>query len=876
MNAGTPTAAARVLLEEQAMLRPAIVLPPAEGGQDLETAIRDAHRHRLSALCLSGGGVRSASFAAGLIEGLARHNRLLSFDYMSTVSGGGYAGSWLSAWRYHARRSSQAVEPPEPWPDQPAEPGNPAEPAPLLRLRRYTRYLAPHEGALSIDLWTIIATMGRNMLLIWLVLMPILAAMLLVPYTYYAVVRRLDRDLVKDATLTFNQPDTLLLLGSCVLLITAVLYMVWSVPSLGGRNGTQRQFLTWCLLPLCAGALGLTFYWAYDTVAIRAGPTILAAAIGSPAVWMIAGLRTEQRWRPKTWIAATVSGALCGAGVWFLATGPYRDGRPLLYGYATFGFPLLLLIGLLGTVVHVGLSRDETSDADLEWWSRYGAWVLVVAIAWIAVSTIVLWCPLLIRLAADRVRGLSGASSSQITAILGILTTSAGGLVALSGRAIHTDPERERMLPRIVAALAVPSFVVLLLSFLAMLNLKTLHSISTGVVTVDHSIETLMRQTHLAEAIALCAILLAFGTLMALQLPVNKFSLHGMYRNRIVRTFVGAARPESERTPNAFTDFDNGDDVAMADLAPLGRPMHVVNATLNMVADRTLADQQRKSESFTMSPLHAGSWKLGYRPVSEYAADHQFPHGMTLGTAATISGAAASPNMGARSTPALTFLMTILNARLGAWVGNPGRAGGKQWRLANPRVGPWLLLRELFGSTTDRSRYVFLSDGGHFENLALYEMVRRRCNLIVVSDAGCDPAYAFNDLANAIRLIRIDFSIPIVFPDGVPITAERDGQHFAIGRILYSAVDGEDAPDGTLVYAKATVTGDEPWDVLNYAESHPAFPHESTANQFFSEAQFESYRMLGRHTVDQIFAGRASDIGVTTPEPAQVEALVTM
>jgi hypothetical protein len=163
-------------------------------------------------------------------------------------------------------------------------------------------------------------------------------------------------------------------------------------------------------------------------------------------------------------------------------------------------------------------------------------------------------------------------------------------------------------------------------------------------------------------------------------------------------------------------------------------------------------------------------------------------------------------------------------------------------------------VRELLGLTNDRSPYVFLSDGGHFENLGLYEMVRRRCRCIIVSDAGCDPGYTFEDLSNAVRKIRIDFSIPIEFPpDGLGMSVGGQGKgnpHLAIGTIRYSAVDGPVA-NGVLIYMKATLSGDEPVDVLNYGRSHPAFPHESTANQFFTEAQFESYRTLGLHTLQQ-------------------------
>jgi hypothetical protein len=218
----------------------------------------------------------------------------------------------------------------------------------------------------------------------------------------------------------------------------------------------------------------------------------------------------------------------------------------------------------------------------------------------------------------------------------------------------------------------------------------------------------------------------------------------------------------------------------------------------------------------------------------------------------TTSGAAVSPNMGAASSPSLTFLLATLNARLGVWLGNPGAPGDKTWMLKTPVFGVTTLVNELLGRTTDKSRYVYLSDGGHFENLALYEMVARRCRYVIVSDAGCDTRYCFDDLANAIRRIRIDFGIPIEFPSGVPITAGGSGKaRWAVGTIGYSAIDPT-AQNGILIYLKPALIGDEPIDVVNYARAHPAFPQESTMNQWFDTAQFESYRTLGLYTVQSL------------------------
>ncbi len=161
------------------------------------------------------------------------------------------------------------------------------------------------------------------------------------------------------------------------------------------------------------------------------------------------------------------------------------------------------------------------------------------------------------------------------------------------------------------------------------------------------------------------------------------------------------------------------------------RPLHVVSAALNLVAGNNLAWQERKAETFTFSPLHSGSYRLGYRPTVEYGGDT----GVTLGTAMTISGAAASPNMGYHTSAPLAFLMTLFNVRLGWWLGNPGVSGKWTFRRNSPRNALMPLIAESLGKTNDTYSYVYLSDGGHFENLGLYEMVLRRVHYIVVSDA---------------------------------------------------------------------------------------------------------------------------------------------
>ncbi|HJQ30695.1 MAG TPA: patatin-like phospholipase family protein [Pyrinomonadaceae bacterium] len=296
------------------------------------------------------------------------------------------------------------------------------------------------------------------------------------------------------------------------------------------------------------------------------------------------------------------------------------------------------------------------------------------------------------------------------------------------------------------------------------------------------------------------------------------------------------------------------------------RLMHVVNMTLNLVGGDRLAWQQRRAESFTSTPLHSGSLFVGYRRTREYGGRN----GIKLGTAVAISGAAASSNMGYFSpSPFVTLVLTFFNARLGWWLGNPGVYGADTFYLSHPRKALSPIIDEAFGLTDDEHPYVLLSDGGHFENLGLYEMVLRRCRHIFVVDGSADPEGTYSDLGGAVRKIRIDLGVRIEFERPFPIfprpASEEDkegqkGGYVAVGRIYYGDADGDiyvpkagggrEPLVGTLVYIKPAFYGTEPRDIYNYAKGNVTFPHESTADQFFDEPQFESHRALGSHVME--------------------------
>lgn len=780
-----------------------------------------------AALCLSGGGIRSATFGLGVLQALARFGLLDKFDYLSTVSGGGYIGSWLTAWiRRHPNGLLGVVGDITRGPVSKLEPG----PAPIQYLRTYSNYLSPRLGFFSADSWTLLATILRNTILNWLLLIPLLAAVLMIPRF----------SLVRVAVMPESATYFILLIGF-VLGMFGIAYAEFDLPTGGNRRQSQTSFLWLCLLPLVLSAVCITVFWAWYRNADQALPQwwvfLLFGMFLHLFGWLAGLIKRGSKPQFLEWAAVPVSGALGGLSLWWVGIELFSEPSNSLKLYVCFAAPLLLILFLLGTTLYLGLASHITNEEDREWWGRAGAWFLIVVSGWIMVSSLVIYGPTLVLLLPAKLRAAGG--------LLGVISGAISVLAGYSGKTAGSD-ERERkpgfmaIVERITPRLAAVIFIVILLAVIA-LGTTALLTIGSTWGWFDHS--NVIRNAGVSRLCTVFVILLLASLALGFFIDINKFSLHSMYGNRIVRAYLGASH--RERKPHPFTGFDPKDNIPMHDLRE-GRPLHVVNIALNLVKGDKLAWQQRKAEPFTVTRLHSGSWGLGYRESGSYSGSS----GISLGKAVAISGAAASPNMGYHSSPPVTFLMTLFNARLGWWLGNPAR---NKFHRPGPlfAVGP--MIAEAFGLTDDKSPYVYLSDGGHFENLGLYEMVLRRCHFIVVSDAGCDPDCSFEDLGNAIRKIRIDLGVPIEF-EKIEIYSRkqgRKGKHCAVARIRYSSVDGQ-GTDGTLIYLKPAFYGNEPMDIFNYSQASPAFPHEPTTDQWFSESQFESYRMLGLYTIEQV------------------------
>ena len=248
---------------------------------------------------------------------------------------------------------------------------------------------------------------------------------------------------------------------------------------------------------------------------------------------------------------------------------------------------------------------------------------------------------------------------------------------------------------------------------------------------------------------------------------------------------------------------------------------------------------------------------------------------MSLGTALAISGAAASPNMGYNSSPIVSLLLALFNVRLGWWLGNPGPDGDPDYYKSDgPRDRDHSVhLRRCSASPPTTAITSISPTAGISRTSGLYEMIRRRCRCIVISDAGCDPDYGFEDLGNAVRKIAIDLGVSIRFGKLHELKkrskdrAVIEGAYYAIGEIDYQTAPEMEylshrpqaAETGYILYVKPGYHGTEGAGIVAYATANAAFPHETTADQFFCESQFESYRTLGFEIMDSILKEAAEN-----------------
>ncbi len=879
----------------------------------------------LIGLAFSGGGIRSATFNLGVIQGLAKSKLLHKFDYISSVSGGGYISSWLLGWMHHQSLGSCEVQ--RQLKSEQTALTTVSELPEIRFLRNFSNYLTPRKGLFSADFWTFVAIYLRNTILNLLILFSALLALVFVPRVVVWIFHGVEM-LENAFKASPGSPVFLPLTSQAFALylgvisgIVGVIYiglnMTWLEPGAPGidknsyeRFSTPQRIQARIVLPLLFSSACLTyaFLWFFEDYDVSPDswwetpllglilytlPWASALVVRTYKLWRIARSRQPApRTGPKSWEllpGAMFSGAI--VGFLFLPFGyllhhgglPIQDQQHSLWFVLTFGPPAMVGMMLVTGVLHIGLLGRCMSDDRREWWARLGAHLFLYAIAWLALFSVAIyfpgwWC-----------RFLGGAnwthrSLTTSSMLLWAASTAYGVLFGNSskvGRWIPNAPWTKKLL-HYLAMLTPYIFVVGFLLGLSLLAADIFNAVIGEGFAPDATLDVRDLSWRLLLVFGAC---LAAALLLAWRVDVNEFSVHLLYRNRLVRCFLGASVPPV-RPFQPFTGFSSKDDPSLADITSTtpsandGRPFPILNTTLNVVRGRQLALQMRKALSFTFTPLYSGfarslpgetNWEMNYQLSSEAGPAHfakplraqvkrwlNQPHpevpirGVSLGTAMAISGAAASPNMGFYSDPGVGFLLTIFDVRLGWWIGNPHNLAA--WKEGHPRYGFAWLVRELLGLTNDEQPFVYLSDGGHFENLGIYELVRRRCKVIVASDVSQDPLYGGAELRNAIERCRVDFGVEIYIdlgnfkPLGNP---PRSGCHYAIGNILYPpnprGGDGHQR-NGTLILLKPAIATADPFDVRGYPQTNPQFPHDTTFNQWFDEAHFENYRTLGEAT----------------------------
>jgi hypothetical protein len=773
----------------------------------------------MKGLALSGGGIRSATFCMGVMQALNAAGVLQKFDYLSTVSGGGYIGSSMTvamsaaaiAAQEKAKEQKEKGEETEVCPQSPAAEDRAwrfpfgktgedvGETDETRHLRDNSRYLL-QEGVGS--LLSAIAIYLRGITMNVFIVLPFLlaAAALLAffkPDTEALASAPSWPAWLPDSVKATGWPLSIcaVLLFGLVLTVYAFAVSISPIQPKSARRRAARIFTT--ILALCALPIVFEAHFA-----------LLRTMFGSAAL----GFKFESDSSASTTLS------------WFDNIGHVVDwAKHIVPVFTPIVLAILPFVRQIAQKA-VTAATDSMSDSISKWTSR----VVLVVVA--AIVPILLWLSLMqlaywaIGVTACTTPSPKGCLSWRITAWTN-----------------HS-----------------PAF----LSWLFM------HGVAIAGTTLPCLARVTAAVVYMSIAIALFV--------SWLLLNVNSNSLHQLYRDRLGSAFL-------IRRKTVDGPLEGADRFKLSDLVSGASPYHLINAALNLPGSRFANRRGRNADFFIFSKRYIGSEATGYvdTRLAEQATD-----GLNVGTAMAISGAAAAPNMGMASMRPLSATIALLNVRLGRWMRHPidivryadANAPVRWWRGA---AGPTHLLAEAFfksGTAIDDrgpndpgwAGFLFLTDGGHIENLGIYELLRRRCSLIVAIDAEADPDFASASLIQLQRFARIDLGTRIVMnwqPIGDRsrktseniVSGVRDpqpGPHVALGLIDYPPLSTSGARQrGVLVYVKSSMSGDENDYVIAYKANNPKFPQESTMEQLFSEEQFEAYRALGEHIGRRFVSG---------------------
>lgn len=803
----------------------------AEGADAAQAAV--LQRQPRVGLALSGGGIRSATFALGVLRGLAGQGLLRRFDYLSTVSGGGYIGAMLM-------RLIQALG----WPqaEQALKRGDSVL---MAWLRVNGRYLSP--GG-SHDFAVVIAHVLRA----WVAIQLEVGALILAAGSLLLMPMVLLRHASPRA-----DPPALAGMGSPYWLMAALLVLPVIVSLYASfwqlRPGRPRQPGI-ALLLLFAPLLGLTLAAAFFAWRGWSSATPALAERLGLATFAYLGLALTLASARVQWLLARAARAT--GRVPALQLAQMRDRLTLWMSRATLTALVLLALGALE---RGAWELMQALRADPDWlWSGAGAGglllVLRTAASWLAK-----------RQDKDPA---SPAFGRRLLNVVGLL---AGALLLLLWMtALQAWIEAGPALPW----LSGPGLDADETAVLRCLAVAATAWLWVG-ITAGHEDTPNAISLHAFYRDRLVRAFLAVGnprrfdTAWAEAQQAPGADAAAQPQHTPASTCLGSLLGEQVAPVDQVLAGDDG--WLVSGRRPPGLPIHLVNTCLNQTVDDKRWNADRKGLMFSVSALHH---ELGAEPpiawpLCELQGETLCPEADTLGHWVAISGAAAAPGAGALTSRGWALLLFLLGARLGVWrrpppgavsAGTPPRAGGRfpKWRL---------LLQEALASFHGPSglRW-YLSDGGHFENTGVYPLLKRQLDLIVLVDAGADPRYAYEDLQNMVRKARIDFDADIAFYDraqarralaGLPADsalellsprelADRGTERgLLMARIVYGSSQAGPKKVGTLLVLKPALHPGLDLALLGYASENPSFPQETTGDQFFAEAQWEAYQRLG-------------------------------
>ena len=869
-------------------------------------------------VAFSGGGIRSAVFSLGLAQALAQKSLFPQVDYLSTVSGGGYTGSFLGS-LFLARQADLAVPDTRPQENKPA--AVPDE-SPLTAATRAEQLLTddPHCEVAQVKIGEQEpATIFHPIL--WLrengrYLTPSGAGDLLYLAAFYL-----------RALIGVHYVLALALLGGVLLVYVVRIGLHLLGTSLGGPFALVLDGLDWDV-NITTG----TFWWSSPILWLVPAFALLAGGPLVLAYWLVfrqekSMLSAEERAIKlgPYWllVASVVFGVLLGRfDQW---------SNPVVYllGYCAYLAVAVLLMQRFWISRWLLPGEDWTHTAAV---SRARLRLTQSLTTLLKVVLLVSACGFVdslgqaIFVALLRARPVElatlGTSGGAIAVLLALARKFATFSFKPAGGWMKAIVRMQKWIALVAAILALVAISALLVAFVQWVVW------SPWVPDWHLRGQAVLRLGHTAILIGLIVAWLLFTELVRESLGfLNNSTFHRFYSARLVRTFLGAANfrrlrrfqqaiadpLKSEEGARAVfvSESHADDDVALRSYygGTSAGPLHIVCSTLNESLSETsnLVREDRKGVTLAVGPRginvdsHFYEWakpdvEIGSRltfpdlpePPPNASSDERAAFDrqrtcerMPLGAWAAISGAAVSTGLGHMSTLGYSILAWLVNARLGYWW-IPAEKMSTQRRDGVGKTFD-LVQQELSGGFYgQRGLRWNLSDGGHFENTAVYELLRRRAALIVCSDNGADPEYRFNDLQNLVRRVRIDFGAEIEFLDegglGEFVVALEEGgagiaRYFGtleqfrdastradrcalVARVRYAADSAPTrlAREALLIVVKPSVTQFASLDVKLYAREQPAFPQQPTGDQFFDEGQWESYRKLGQQIGLQLFS----------------------